>query len=63
MVEALKSEESFLNGSVRALGGEVKALHETLAGLQNDLQLITERLPEGGGPLQKVRDALTGGEE
>ena len=32
VVEALESEESFLNGSVRALGGEVKALHETLAG-------------------------------
>ncbi len=36
-----------------------RAVHETLAGLQDDLQRVTEHLHGGRGPLQKVRDVLT----
>ncbi len=38
---------------------ELRAVHGTLAGLQDDLQRVTEHLPGGRGPLQKVRDVLT----
>lgn len=61
VVSALEAEDSHLNATVGALAGEVAAMHGTLAGLQDDIQKITDRLPDPSrGPLEKARDALTG---
>ena len=40
---------------------ELSAMHETVAGVQRDVQNLTERLPDPTrGPLDRARDALTG---
>ncbi len=59
VVGALENEESFLNKSVMQLARELGALHKTVAALQDDLQRVTEHLPDGRGPLQAVRNAFT----
>jgi len=45
-----------------SLKKELVAMHKTLDGLQDDVQSVTERLPDASkGPLQKAHDVLTGG--
>ncbi len=63
VVGALENEESFLNQSVKELASELAALHKTVAGLQDDLQRVTDHLPDGGGPLQAVRNAFTSSDD
>ncbi len=61
VVTALEDDESHLNKGVRDLGRQLTALHETVTGLQHDVERITDRLPDPSrGPLEKARDALTG---
>ena len=58
----LEGEESHLNKSVGELVEELRGMHKTVAGLQDDVQRITDRLPDPDrGPLEKAKDALTGG--
>lgn len=60
---ALESEDSNLNKTVHELGRQVATMHETITGLQGDIQRITERLPDPSrGPLDKARDMLTSGD-
>jgi len=41
---------------------ELVAMHKTVSGLQDDVQSVTERLPDHSkGTLQKAHDVLTGG--
>ncbi|MDQ3689062.1 MAG: hypothetical protein M3406_03330 [Chloroflexota bacterium] len=60
-MEALERHETVLNDNVEKLGGEIVALHGTVEGLKEDVERITERLPDAAhGPLEKARDFLTG---
>jgi chromosome segregation ATPase len=62
VVVELESEDSYLNSTVAALNREVNAMHKTLRGLQDDVQSVTERLPDASrSPLEKAKDVLTGG--
>ena len=62
VVVALEGDDSHLNAAVGELHREVAAMHKTLSGLQDDVQSVTERLPDASrGPLEKARDVLTGG--
>ena len=62
LIGELEGEESHLNKAVRELGQEVAAMHKTVAGLQEDVQSVTERLPDSSrGPLEKAKVVLTGG--
>jgi chromosome segregation ATPase len=61
VVVALEGDDSHLNAAVGELHREVAAMHKTLYGLQEDVQSVTDRLPDPTrGPLEKARDALTG---
>ncbi len=61
VVVALEGKDSHLNATVADLLREVAAMHKTLNGLQDDVQSVTDRLPDPSrGPLEKARDALTG---
>jgi len=61
VVVALESKDSHLNATVADLLREVAVMHKTLNGLQDDVQSVTERLPDASrGPLEKARDVLTG---
>ena len=62
LIVALEGDESHLNVTARKLVDELLAMHKTLDGLQDDVQSVTERLPDASkNPLQKAHDALTGG--
>ena len=62
MIVALEGDESHLNVTARKLVDELVAMHKTVDGLQDDVQSVTERLPDASkGPLQKAHDVLTGG--
>lgn len=65
VVIALEGRESHLNKTTGELGTELRAMHETIAGLKADLTRITDRLPdpESRGPLAKARDVLTGSDD
>lgn len=57
----LEGEESHLIKAVRDLGCEVEAMHKTVAGLQEDVKSVTDRMPDASrGPLEKAKDVLTG---
>ena len=61
IVVALEGDDSHLVAAVGGLDRKVSAMHKTLTGLQNDVQSVTDRLPDPNrGPLEKARDALTG---
>ncbi len=61
VVAALEGQDSYLNEALGELCGEVTAMHKTISGLQDDVQSITERLPDPTrGPLEKARHVLTG---
>ncbi len=60
-MEAIERDEARLNEQVRKLCGDIGTLQETVAGLKGDVERMTDRLPDPThGPLDKVRDALTG---
>ncbi len=65
IVNGLEGIESDLDTTVAGLVGQLTALHQTVASLQDDVQRITHRLPDPDepGPLERARDALTGGGE
>ncbi|MCP9488458.1 MAG: hypothetical protein MSC31_01125 [Solirubrobacteraceae bacterium MAG38_C4-C5] len=61
VIVELEGNDSHLNTAVRDLYREVADMHKTLSGLQDDVQSVTDRLPDPTrGPLEKARDALTG---
>ncbi len=63
-IVGLEGEESHLNKSVGRLIDELQSMHETVAGLQDDVQRITDRLPDPDrGPLEKAKDVFTGSGE
>ena len=58
---ALERDEARLNDQMATLCREIGTLQPTVSGLKGDVERITERLPDPThGPLDKVRDALTG---
>ena len=60
-MKAIERDEARLNEQVETLCGEIGDLQRTVSGLKGDVEQITERLPDPThGPLDKVRDALTG---
>jgi len=62
LIVALEGNDSHLNATAGKLVDELVAMHKTLDGLQDDVQSVTERLPDASkGPLQKAHDVLTGG--
>jgi len=62
LIVALEGGESHLNVTARKLVDELVAMHKTVDGLQDDVQSVTERLPDASkGPFQKAHDVLTGG--
>lgn len=62
VIVALEDDESHLNKTVGGLTQQVAAMHETIRELQDDVQRVTDRLPDSGerGPLEKAKDVLTG---
>lgn len=63
LVAGLASKESELNKQIAEVHKELTSMHKTVSGLQEDLQRITDRLPDPGenrGPLEAARDLLTG---
>lgn len=64
LIGELEGEESHLNKAVQEIGGEVAAMHKTVSELQDDVQRVTDRLPDPSrGPLEKAKDVLTGSGE
>jgi len=62
LIVALEGNDSHLNVTAGKLVDELVAMHKTLDGLQDDVQSVTDRLPDASkGPLQKAQDVLTGG--
>ena len=62
MIVALEGDESHINVTAGKLVDELVAMHKTVAALQDDVQSVTDRLPDASkGPLQKAHDVLTGG--
>ncbi len=60
-MKALERDEARLNDQVTELRSGIGTLQETVSGLKGDVERITERLPDPThGPLDKVRDALSG---
>ncbi len=63
-MEALERDESRLNDQVAKLCGEVGELQRIVSALREDVERVTERLPDPAhGPLDKVRDVFTGRNE
>ena len=62
VVGSLEGEESHLNKAVMHLAAELSKINESLTALQDDVERITDRLPDPdkSGPIAKARDALTG---
>ena len=56
VVVAVEDVESHLDKTVDGLGRELAAMHETVRGLQSDVERIADRLPDpdGLGPLAKA---------
>ena len=63
LVETLEGVEEHMDTTVADLGRQLTAVHQTVLHLQDDVQRITNRLPDPNepGPLERARDALTGG--
>ncbi len=62
LIVALEGDESHLNINAGKLVDELVAMHKTVDRLQDDVQGVTERLPDPSrGPLQKAHDVLSGG--
>jgi len=62
LIVALEGDESHLNVTAGKLVDELVAMHKTVDELQDDVQSVTERLPDASkGPFQKAHDVLTGG--
>jgi len=62
LIVSLEGDESHLNVTAGKLVDELVAMHKTVDGLKDDVRSVTERMPDASkGPLEKARDALTGG--
>lgn len=62
VIVALEGDGSHLNVTAGKLVDELVAMHKTVDGLQEDVQSVTERLPDPNrGPLQKAHDVLSSG--
>ena len=59
----LEAIEAGLDKLVAGLCEEITAMHRTVGALKDDVERITERLPDPNapGPLEKARGVLTGG--
>ncbi len=61
-MRAIERDEARLNEQVETMCREIGDLQRTVDGLKADVERITERLPDPShGPLDKVRDVLSGG--
>jgi predicted nuclease with TOPRIM domain len=59
-IVALEGDDSHLNRGVQRLGEDMQSMQSTISGLQDDVQRITDRLPDPSrGPLDKAREVLT----
>ena len=65
LTATLEEVETDLDENVAQVTGKLTVLHETVLALQDDVQRITNRLPDpdAPGPLERAREALTGGGE
>jgi hypothetical protein len=61
-VRELEEIEAGLDKRVGRLCEEITAMHGTVGNLRDDVERITERLPDPNepGPLERARDVLTG---
>lgn len=64
IIEKLEGVESHLDRTVDELVDEIKAVHKTVRDLHDDVERMTDRLPDpdAPGPLERARDAITGGD-
>ena len=63
-IVALEGDESHLNRAVVELGEEMQSMHKTIMGLQDDVQSVTDRIPDPSrGPFDKAREVLSGSSE
>ena len=64
VIERLEGVEAHLDERVGNLCDEIHAMHDTVSGLQADVERVTDRMPDPGqrGALEKARDVLTGGD-
>jgi hypothetical protein len=62
LTATLEEVETDLDENVAQVIGKLTVLHETVLALQDDVQRITNRLPDpdAPGPLERAREALTG---
>ena len=61
VIVALESDESHLNMAVEGLCKQVDEMHDTIRGLRDDVQRVTDRMPDPDrGPLEKAKEVLTG---
>ncbi len=61
IIEALESDESHLNATVRELISGLAAIYKAVSQLQGDVERVTDRLPDPkSGPLDKAKEVLTG---
>jgi predicted nuclease with TOPRIM domain len=61
VVGGLRTEQSRLNESTEELGRELAAIHKTISALRDDVEQISDRVPDtSAGPLEKARAVLTG---
>ena len=61
-MKTIERDEAQMNKQVETLCSEIGNLKRIISGLKGDVERITERLPDPAhGPLDKVRDVLTGG--
>lgn len=64
IIEKLEGVEAHLDKTVDELVDEIKAVHKTVRDLHDDVEHMTDRLPDpdAPGPLARARDAITGGD-
>jgi len=64
VVVALEGVETHLDTIVEGIVGQLATMHKTVLDLQDDVQRFTDRLPDpdAPGPLERARDAITGGD-
>jgi len=64
VVVALEGVETHLDTIVEGLVDRLATMHQTVLALQDDVQRFTDRLPDpdAPGPLERARDAITGGD-
>ncbi len=63
LVARMEGEESHMNKRIDAVLEAIREMQSIIEGLQDDIERITDRLPEPGekrGPFEAAKDVLTG---